>query len=142
MVNPRTLQRIEARIQERAAYCLQFELKDPRTSFVTIVKVELDPEMKRGNIYWSCLGGSAERNKSEKMLADAAGYIQRQVARVLEMRNMPHLSWVYDDSIAKASALSDLIADARSRDEQIRPEGGHESEDSETDSETDSGTDA
>lgn len=144
MVNPRTLQRIESRIHERAAYCLQFELKDPRTSFVTIVKVELEPEMKSGKIYWSCLGESADRNKSEKMLADAAGYIQRQVARVLEMRNMPHLSWVYDDSIAKASALTDLIADARSRDEQIRPEGGHETEDSDEteDSETDSSADA
>jgi ribosome-binding factor A len=122
MVNPRTLHRIESRIKERAAYCLQFELKDPRGCFVTITRVELDPEMKAGKIFWSCLGDHADRNKAEKMLTDAAGYIQRQVARVLEMRNMPHLTWAYDDSIEKAAALSSLISQARARDDEIRPE--------------------
>jgi len=122
MVNPRTKERIAARIQERAAYCLQFELKDPRATFVTITKVELDPQLKTGKILWSCLGSEADRSKSAKMLADAAGYIQRQVARVLELRTMPHLSWVFDDSLAKAAALSELIREARTRDEAIRPE--------------------
>lgn len=123
MANPRTLAKIAARVQERAAYCLQFEIRDPRSSFVTITKVDMKEDLKSGTIYWSCLGDEAERTKSAKMLEDAAGYIQRQVARVLELRSMPRLSWEYDDSIAKAAELEQLILDARERDEQIRPEG-------------------
>lgn len=122
MVNPRTLHRLESRIQERAAYCLQFEIKDPRSSFVTVTKVELETDLRGGKIYWSCLGSAADRHKTERMLADAAGFIQRQVARVMETRTMPHLRWVFDETIEKAAELDRLIAEARSRDESIRPE--------------------
>ena len=126
MANPRTLAKIAARVQERAAYCLQFEIKDPRSTFVTITKVDMNEDLKSGTIFWSCLGEEADRTKSAKMLEGAAGYIQRQVARVLEMRTMPRLSWEYDDSIAKAAELDQLILDARERDEAIRPEGADE----------------
>jgi ribosome-binding factor A len=123
MANPRTIARLEARIQERAAHCLQFELKDPRSTFVTITRVELAPDLTRGKIYFSCLGSEADRHKTEKMIADAAGFIQRQVARVLETRTVPHLAWEYDESIARAAELDRLINEARSRDEAIRPGG-------------------
>ncbi len=123
MVNPRTLARLESRIQERAAYCLQFEVKDPRSSFVTITKVELEPDLRSGKIYYSCLGSEGDRHKTEKMLEGAAGFIQRQVARVLETRTVPHLKWVFDDSIEKAAKIDELISEAHKRDEATRPEG-------------------
>jgi ribosome-binding factor A len=123
MVNPRTLQRIESRIQERAAYCLQFEIKDPRSSFVTVTKVELEPDMRSGKIYWSCLGSEADRHKTERMLEGAGGFIQRQIARVLETRTVPHLSWVHDETIERAAELDRLIGEARSSDNAIRPAG-------------------
>lgn len=121
MVNQRAQQRIESRIKERAAYCLQFEVKDPRSTFVTITKVELKPDLKQGKIYYSCLGNSADRHKTEKMLEDAAGFVQRQVARVLETRTVPHLRFVYDDTVEKAAEIDQLISDARARDEAARP---------------------
>jgi ribosome-binding factor A len=127
MVNPRTLQRIASRIHERAAYCLQFEIKDPRSSFVTITKVELEPDLRAGKIYWSSLGDEAERRRTAHMLEDAAGFIQRQVGRVLETRTIPHLTWHFDDSIEKAAALDQLIADARRHDEEVRGEHGEAS---------------
>jgi len=120
MANQRAQQRIESRIQERAAYCLQFELKDPRATFVTITRVELEPDLRRGKIHYSCLGSAADRRKTETMLADASGFIQRQVARVLETRTVPHLQWVYDESVAKAAEIDALIDQARARDEALR----------------------
>jgi len=123
MANPRTIQRLESRIKERAAYCLQFEIRDPRATFVTITSVELASDLTRGTISYSCLGSDADRGKTRKMLEGAAGYIQRQVARVLDTRNIPHLTWKYDDSIAKASEIDQLINKALTQDETIRPEG-------------------
>lgn len=119
MANPRTKARLEARIKERAAYCLQFEIRDPRASFVTITQVELSPDLTSGRIHWSVLGGQAERSKAEHMLRGAAGYIQRQVARVLTLRRMPHLRWVYDDSLEVADNMDRLIREARERDRLI-----------------------
>lgn len=119
MANPRTIARLEARIHERAAHCLQFEIRDPRATFVTITKVELSPDITSGRIHWSVLGGQAERSKAEHMLRSAAGFIQRQVAGVLSLRRMPHLRWVYDDSLEVADQMDRLIREARERDRAI-----------------------
>jgi len=123
VANPRTIARLQARIQERAAYCLEFELRDPRCAFITITRVELANDLSSGKIYYSVLGDEGERSKAAHMLASAAGFIQRQVARVLQLRRMPHLTWVYDDSLAEAARVDDLIRGALERDRRIHEHG-------------------
>lgn len=122
MVNPRTIARLEARIHERAAYCLQFEVSDPRASFITITRVKLSPDITSGRIYYSVLGSPGDKANAERMLKSAAGFIQRQVSRVLSVRRMPHLSWQYDDSLENAASLDALIREARLRDAELNPE--------------------
>jgi len=121
MANPRTIARLQARIHERAAYCLQFEISDPRAGFITITHVELSSDLAVGKIHYSVLGTESDKNKAAHMLTSAAGYIQRQIARVLEMRRIPRLVWIYDDSVEKAADLDLLIREARERDRAINP---------------------
>ena len=123
MANPRTIARIEARIHERAAHCLEFELADPRSSFITITKVELSEDLASGKIHYSVLGDEADRSKAAHMLASAAGFIQRQVGRVLQLRRVPHLRWVFDDSILRAAEVNDAIQQALERDKRIAERG-------------------
>jgi ribosome-binding factor A len=123
MVNPRTIARLQARIQERAAHCLQFEIADPRAVMITVTRVELAKDLTSGRIYYSVLGGAAEKSKAEHMLDSAAGFIQRQIARVLDMRRMPHLRWIYDESIEQAMHLDQVIKGALERDKKIQEQG-------------------
>ncbi|TDJ66329.1 MAG: 30S ribosome-binding factor RbfA [Planctomycetota bacterium] len=122
MANPRTIARLEAQIQRRAAHCLMFEIADPRANFITITHVELAKDLSSGKIFYSVLGDESEHSKASHMLEHAAGFIQRQVATVLHVRNMPHLRWVYDDSIVEAARLDQVIKDARVRDREINPD--------------------
>lgn len=121
MANPRTIARLAARIHERAAHCLQFEVADPRASFITITKVELSDDLSVGKIYYSVLGSAADKSKAEHMLKSAAGFIQRQVSTVLAMRRMPNLRWYYDESMERAADMDQLIRKARARDREINP---------------------
>lgn len=123
MVSQRTIARLEARIHERAAHCLEFEIADPRASFITITRVELSPDLSSGKIHYSVLGDAADRSRVKHMLDSAAGYIQRRVARVLELRRMPFLRWVYDDSVERAAKLDQAIQEALKRDEEIQAKG-------------------
>jgi ribosome-binding factor A len=121
MANPRTMARIAARIQERAAYCLHFELKDPRATFVTVTRVELTNDLSLAKVYYSVMGDDADRSKAAHMLEHARGFVQRQVARVLHMRRMPALRFEYDDSIETAAHIDQVIREARERDRRIDP---------------------
>jgi ribosome-binding factor A len=133
MANPRTIARLEARILERAAYCLEFELADPRASFITIKRVELSKDLAHGKIFYSVLGDAGEKSKAAHMLDSAAGFIQRQVARVLEVRRMPHLRWIYDESLEQAAHLDQAIQDALERDREIKERGTAPEPESESD---------
>ncbi len=121
MANPRTIARIAARIHERAAYCLQFEVRDPRASFITITRVELSSDLSVATLHYSVLGDEAEKSRVEHMIEHAAGFVQRQVARVLDMRRVPRLRFLYDDSAEQAANLDQLIRQARERDRRIDP---------------------
>lgn len=122
MANPRTIARIASRIQQRVAYCLQFEIKDPRAAFVTITKVEVSADLRNAKIHWSTLGGAAERSRTEHMLEHAGGFIRRQLGRVLETRLIPELRWLYDESIERSADVDRVIREALARDEAIRAE--------------------
>ena len=122
MANARTVARIESRIKQRAAELLQFEISDPRASFITVTRVEMKSDLLSGKIFYSVLGSQSERSKARHMLDHAAGFLQRQIAPVLDLRRMPRLSWEYDESIERAANMDQLIRDARQRDASIRPE--------------------
>jgi ribosome-binding factor A len=125
MTHPRTIAKLEARIHERAAHCIDHEVRDPRAPFITITRVELSNDIASAKIFYSVLGTPADRSKAEHMLASAGGFIQRQVARVLETRRVPHLSWIYDESVAEAAHLSQVIHEALERDKKIAETHGH-----------------
>jgi ribosome-binding factor A len=121
MANPRTIARLESRILERAAVCLQSEVNDPRASFITVTRVKLSPDLTSGRIYYSVLGTEGDKSKAEHMLESASGFLQRQIARAIQVRRVPHLKWTYDESMEKADEMSRLIRDARERDRTINP---------------------
>jgi ribosome-binding factor A len=119
MASPKTIARLEAVIQRRAAHCLQFEVTDPRSGFVTITGVELSPDLAVAKISYSVLGDEAVRSKVGHLLEHATGFVQRQVAGVLRLRRAPQLRFVFDESIAEAARLDQLIREARRRDAEI-----------------------
>lgn len=128
MANPRTIAKIEARIHERAAHCIQFEISDPRAGMITLTGVKLSPDLSIARIRYTVLGGASERSKAEHMLASAAGFIQRQVGRVLDMRRTPTLHFHYDEAAEEARRVDSLISQALQRDREIHASGHAETE--------------
>ncbi|MFT5734079.1 MAG: ribosome-binding factor A [Paracoccaceae bacterium] len=122
MANPRTIARLEAQIQFRLAHCLQHELADPRSSFITIQRIELNSDLSTAKAHYSVLGDEADRSKAKHMLEHANGFIRRQMGTVLRTKSIPQLRWIYDASIAGAEAMDDLLERTRQRDAEIRGE--------------------
>ena len=121
MANPRTVARVSARIKQRVAHCLQFELNDPRAGVVTVTEVQLSADMRNATILWT-LPNEKDQSKTLHMLEGATGFVRKQLGRVLETRVIPALRWEFDDSIKKASEMERLIEQAVARDEEIRGE--------------------
>ncbi|MFT5285235.1 MAG: ribosome-binding factor A [Planctomycetota bacterium] len=125
MANERTIARLESRIKERAAHAIEFELNDPRSSFITITKVDLASDLASVKIFYSVLGNEAEKRTTARMLTGASGFIQRQVGSVLRTRHTPRITFFYDDSIEKIDRMDELLNQAFEKDREVNP-GAHE----------------
>lgn len=85
-------------------------VKDPRvSSFVTVVAAEVAPDLKTAKAYISVLGSEKEKEDTMQGLRSAEGYIRRELARTLNLRNTPLIDFKLDNSIEYGVEMSKKI---------------------------------
>ncbi len=86
------------------------EVKDPRVSpLLSIVKVDVSGDLSYAKVYVSAMEGAEKTEESVKGLKSAAGYIRRELGHRLQLRKVPELRFVADDSIAHSAHISQII---------------------------------
>jgi ribosome-binding factor A len=109
MANPVRQNKIAERIKEEVAQILQNEAKDPRIGMVSVVRVKVSQDLRDARVFVSVLGAPADKTKAMKALQHARGYVQTLIAKRIEVRFSPIISFHLDESIEKSIRLSKLI---------------------------------
>jgi ribosome-binding factor A len=107
------LARLTAQLQHEIAMIIHQELKDPHLGFVTITGMELSKDLRHAKVAFSCLGGEAERARSQRALDRSAGYIYGLIKKRFRLKAVPQLVFRYDASIAQSVALEETLAKLR-----------------------------
>ena len=103
-------ERVAQRIKREAADILETTLRDPRLGgMVTVTDVEVTHDMAMARIYVSILEEGEAREKAMQALASAAGFVRRQLAPRLGLREVPELRFVLDTSIERGARVEDLL---------------------------------
>lgn len=106
--------RINAEVQKELCSIIR-ELKDPRIGLMTsVTAVEVAPDLKTCKAYISVLGSEQEQTDTIKGLKSAEGFVRRQLAKNLNLRNTPELKFILDQSIEYGVSMSKKIADVTS----------------------------
>ena len=104
--------RVNGKVQKELSNIIRGGIKDPRVAPMTsVVAVEVAPDLKTCKAYISVLGDEKAQEDTIKGLQSAEGYIRRELARKLNMRNTPEIKFVMDQSIAYGVAMSKMIDD-------------------------------
>lgn len=104
--------RVNGEVQRELSNIIRGGIKDPRVAPMTsVVAVEVAPDLKTCKAYISVLGDEKAQDDTIKGLQSAEGYIRRELARKLNMRNTPEIKFVMDQSIAYGVAMSKMIDD-------------------------------
>ena len=102
--------RINSEVQIELANIIRGEIKDPRIHPLTsVVTAEVAPDLKTCKAYISVLGDQEAQKKTLEGLNSAVGYIRRQLARNLNLRNTPEIRFIMDQSIEYGVHMSRLI---------------------------------
>ncbi len=111
--------RINGEVQKTLAEIIRGELKDPRISpFTSVVSVEVAPDLKTCKAWVSVYGDEKAQEDTLAGLKSAEGYIRRELAARVNLRNTPEVRFIVDQSIAYGVRMSKLIDQVNHVDEQ------------------------
>ena len=102
--------RVNGEVQRVLAEIIRGGLKDPRISpWTSVVAVEVAPDLKTCKAYISVLGDEERAKDALTGLKSAVGYIRRELAHRVNLRNTPEITFVLDQSIEYGVNMSRLI---------------------------------
>ena len=107
------------------------DVKDPRISPLTSVTgTEVAPDLKTCKVYVSVYGDSEAGVKTMEGLKSASRFIRGELARKVNLRHTPELTFVLDDSIAYGVAMSHRIDEVTAADRNAELARGQETDES------------
>ena len=113
--------RINGEVQRVLAEIIRGEIKDPRISpWTSVVAVEVAPDLKSCKAWISVLGDEEVRKATMEGLESAMGFIKRQLARTVNLRNTPEITFVSDESIEYGVNMSRRIDEVIAQDEAVK----------------------
>ncbi|PIE53115.1 ribosome-binding factor A [Candidatus Fermentibacteria bacterium] len=109
-MNSRKVEQLSGRIRMLLADILSREISDPRLSCISVNRVELASDGSFAKIFVSSYSES-DLSVSERVkpLKKAAGYIRHLLSRRMEIRTVPELRFIWDDSVKEGEQVLSLL---------------------------------
>ena len=118
--------RINSEVMRELSRIISREIKDPRISPMTsVVSVEVAPDLKTCKAYISVLGDEQAQADTLAGLQSAHGFIKRELARTVNLRNTPDIRFVMDQSIEYGVNMSRKIDEINAPLHQREEEADH-----------------
>lgn len=110
--------RINSEVQREMSSIIREDLKDPRIHPMTsVMAVEVTPDLKFAKIFVSVLGNDEEKEKTMEGLKKSASFARHQLAKRMNLRNTPELTFVLDTSIEYGVTMSKKIDELKEKEE-------------------------
>jgi ribosome-binding factor A len=106
------LARVAEAVREVASETILYELRDPRVKLVTVTRTEVSGDLQHAKVYVSVMGTDKEQQLTLRGLRHAAGFIQSKLARRLQTRFTPVLTFVLDQGVKQSIEMTRLINEA------------------------------
>ena len=115
--------RMNGEVQREISKIIARDIKDPRINPMTsVVSVDVTPDLKYAKVFVSVLGNDEEKEKTRRGLASASSHIRSLLAKSLNLRNTPELTFLIDDSIEYGVNMSKKIEQLIEKEAKVEEE--------------------
>ncbi|MES0362730.1 MAG: 30S ribosome-binding factor RbfA [Desulfobacteria bacterium] len=109
MIHFKRADRVGGEVQKELSGLLLKEIRDPRLDSVTITQVSITDDLHLARVYFSVAEGEGRKLEALAGFKSASGYLRRQLSRRLELRHMPQLEFLHDESFERATHLNKTL---------------------------------
>lgn len=110
-------ERVSELIRQAVGAFLTGDVRDPRIGFVTVIGVEVSPDLSHANVRVSVMGSDEEKARSLEGLTSAARYLRAQLAKELPLRTSPELHFHLDRGIEHAQRIDRVLKELKESDD-------------------------
>ena len=96
-------------IEREISEIVRREASNKQLKEVTITDVKLNDDKSVAKVYYTILDNN-HREKAQTALENATGYIRSAVAEDIDVRKMPELRFVYDESIEYGERIEKILS--------------------------------
>ena len=102
--------RINTEVKRELAEIIRGEIKDPRIApFTSVTDVEVAPDLKTCKAYISVLGDELAKKNTLDGLNSAEGFIKNILAKKINLRNTPSITFLLDTSVEYGMKIDKLL---------------------------------
>lgn len=117
MTKNNRLDRVNEELKKTISNVLTFELQNSKvTGMVSVTKVRVTPDFRYARVYVSLLN-SKSNTKTMEGLKESAGYIRSQIAKTMNLRVTPELSFEIDDSMEYGAKIDKILNELNHKEE-------------------------
>ena len=91
-------EKVASALKKEISSIVHDELKDSRLGFVTIMRVDLSPDLRYARVYFSVLGGDKEQKATQQAMENARPFIRCLLAQRINLRFVPEIIFKLDHS--------------------------------------------
>ena len=100
--------RVAELIRQVISDIILYKIKDPRVQGITITEVRMAADLKSATVYFSSLADGRSLVHKQGLEA-ASGFIRRQLRQEVDLKYIPALSFVYDESFDNFARIDRLL---------------------------------
>jgi ribosome-binding factor A len=108
-MSTRRTARIAQAVRHVVSNAVLFELRDPRIQNVTVIGVDVAPDLRTAKVRVSVMGDDRVQRRALQGLNSAHGFLQSLIADELQLRYTPVLSFALDAGVKNSIAVSRLL---------------------------------
>lgn len=102
-------EKLQALIKQELSNMLIRDVKDPRVKFVTITGVEVSNDLSYAKVYVSLYSSEEQQAQAWKGLQHGLGYFRTEIAKRIDLRVAPQLSFHKDTSMEYSAHIESLL---------------------------------
>ncbi len=108
-MSQRRVQKVAEAVRQVVSMAILAEIKDPRVRDVTVTFVEVSSDLRVAKVHVSVMGDDTHQNLTLRGLQSAAGFLQSKLARELELRYTPKITFLLDQGVKHSIEIAKIL---------------------------------
>ncbi|MCC6125715.1 MAG: 30S ribosome-binding factor RbfA [Pirellulales bacterium] len=108
-MSQRRVLKVAEAIRQVVSMAILTEIKDPRVRDVTVTFVEVSADLRVAKVHVSVMGDDTHQNLTVRGLESAAGFLQAKLARELELRYTPKITFLLDQGVKRSIEIAKIL---------------------------------